>query len=59
LAGQGAIAILTRIGAPPPVPHVLGALTSFTTGGVAGAAGYIMTTGAVSSPEAQAVTGGI
>ena len=58
LAGQGAVAILARIGVPPPVPQVLGALTSFTTGGVAGAAGYIMTTGALSSPEAQAITGG-
>jgi len=58
LAGQGAVAILTRIGVPAPVPQVLGALTSFSTGGVAGAAGYIMTTGALSSPEAQAITGG-
>ena len=58
LAGQGAVAILTRIGVPPPVPQVLGALTSFTSGGVAGAAGYIMTTGALSSPEAQASLGG-
>jgi hypothetical protein len=58
LAGQGAVAILTRIGVPSPVPQVLGALTSFTTGGVAGAGGYILTTGALTSPESQASLGG-